>query len=570
MFEINFSRAVLAVACAAALPVLAQTGTFSTLTYNVAGLLEPISSGSPAANTPLISCKIKPYTLVNVQEDFNYHAALYDSCDDHPYRSATSGGMGVGSGLNTLSRLPYLDWQRANWSDCNGVDCLTPKGWTHARVRLAEGVYLSLYDLHTQAQVTDADLTARRKNILQLAAAIEAESPADAVIVMGDTNTRYTRSGDNMEELLKRGFTDVWVQKIRGGVVPAKGAALTSCTNTTSADCEIVDKVLFRGNPHITLEALSYLVDSAGFVDANGAALSDHPPVNVNWRYTTASRYKLSDPSGGPHGVAFNDAGVLPFDAPIRRLALRSGDRIDRMEATLSNGAVLSHGGTGGSEASLTLGSNETLSTATLCTGTTNGHTRVFYARFATSAGRTLSGGTTTASCATYTAPSGWHIAGFHGRSAEELDRLGMVYAPTPVNAAPAASYKQIVNRQSGQCLDITNIQMAPGTKIQQWSCNGGDWQKWHYDAPTGLVRSQRDPRYCLDNSGSFADGSRLQIWTCNGNANQRFTVDEGRGMIMMRTYATQVLDAVGTVSGASVITYTDWGGANQRWLLVP
>jgi hypothetical protein len=66
-------------------------------------------------NTPIISCLIRDYDVVQVQEDFNYHAALYDSCDDHTYRSATSGGMGFGSGLNTLSNFPYMDWGRITW-----------------------------------------------------------------------------------------------------------------------------------------------------------------------------------------------------------------------------------------------------------------------------------------------------------------------------------------------------------------------------------------------------------------------------------------------------------------------
>ena len=70
------------------------TGAFTTLSYNIAGLLEPFSGGDPAVNTPIISCLIRPHTLVQVQEDFNYHAALYDSCDDHLFRSPTSGGMG--------------------------------------------------------------------------------------------------------------------------------------------------------------------------------------------------------------------------------------------------------------------------------------------------------------------------------------------------------------------------------------------------------------------------------------------------------------------------------------------
>jgi len=49
-------------------------------------------SDRPAA-TRLISCYVSQFDIVNVQEDFNYHAALYDSCNDHPFRSPTSGGV---------------------------------------------------------------------------------------------------------------------------------------------------------------------------------------------------------------------------------------------------------------------------------------------------------------------------------------------------------------------------------------------------------------------------------------------------------------------------------------------
>jgi hypothetical protein len=37
-------------------------------------------------------------------------------------------------------------------------------------------------------------------------------------------------------------------------------------------------------------------------------------------------------------------------------------------------------------------------------------------------------GGTPTGDCTTYTAPSGWQIAGFHGRAGNELDKVGVIY----------------------------------------------------------------------------------------------------------------------------------------------
>lgn len=86
-------------------------------------------------------------------QDFNYHDYIY-STDYHPYRTATSGGAGIGSGLNTLSNFPWVDFSRESWDDCSndsGSDCLTPKGFTFMRVLVSEGVYVDFYNLHADA-----------------------------------------------------------------------------------------------------------------------------------------------------------------------------------------------------------------------------------------------------------------------------------------------------------------------------------------------------------------------------------------------------------------------------------
>jgi hypothetical protein len=44
-------------------------------------------------------------------KDFNYHATLYAN-DNHTFRTATSGGVPFGSGLNTLSNFDWLDFTR--------------------------------------------------------------------------------------------------------------------------------------------------------------------------------------------------------------------------------------------------------------------------------------------------------------------------------------------------------------------------------------------------------------------------------------------------------------------------
>lgn len=425
------ATAGLAVATAA--PASADAGgEFSVLTYNVAGLPDILSGSEPSKNTPLISPRLAPYDVVHVQEDFNYHDALYAG-DAHPYRTSTSGIAGIGSGLNTLSNLPYDtgDFERVTWDDCyiGTGDCLTPKGFTFMRVRLAEGTYVDFYNLHADAGSTSSDIAARGANLDQLTAFIQSHSAGNAVVVMGDTNTRYTRSGERIREFAAaNGLTDAWVRLVRGGTPPAVGGPVPTCDAATLNNCEVVDKVLFRGSKLVTLTATRYNNDHAAFLDDAGNMLSDHDPITVGFDWARNPDFQFSEQFGGPHGDYYNDIGKVPAGARATRLTMRSGSRVDQVGLTLSDGTTLAHGGGGGTASSLTLGDGEYVTSAHLCQGRRNGHTRIFYARFTTNLGTTLAGGSTTSDCVTRTAPSGWQIAGFHGRSGAELDKVGFIY----------------------------------------------------------------------------------------------------------------------------------------------
>ncbi|MFG2130016.1 jacalin-like lectin [Streptomyces sp. NPDC048751] len=425
------ATATSATAAPAQAAAAAASGTFNVLTYNVAGLPEGLSSGHPATNTPLISPRLAPYDIVNVQEDFNYHAALYAG-DNHPYRTATSGGVPFGDGLNTLSDLPFDDFERVKWKKCTGTNCLTPKGFTLARVRLAEGVFVDLYNVHTNADDTDDALAARRANVEQLSDFIQANSAGNAVIVMGDTNTRYTRSGDNIRTLVdENGLTDAWVKLAKGGTPPAQGSDALVCPTTAPTNgCEVVDKVLYRGSKVLSLTATRYNNEWASFLDSAGGNLSDHFPHTTAFSYTVNPSLRASDFFGGPHGTAFTDADELPTAVSPRTLTLRGGSRLDAVSLTLDGGTTLLHGGTGGTATSLTLATGEHLTSVKLTQGQKDGRTRLFSATFSTDKGRTLSSGTVTSDAKTFTAPSGWQIAGFTGREGDEVDKLGVLYTP--------------------------------------------------------------------------------------------------------------------------------------------
>ena len=316
------ASAAIAVLVPAGAASAADSGTLSVLSYNIAGLPEGLSSApSPRGpSTTLIGQRLGPYEIVHVQEDFNYHANLYAS-DTHAYRTPTSGGAAFGSGLNTLSSLPYDvdDFERVRWNSCqfDSGDCLTPKGFTFMRVRLSEGVYVDFYNVHTNAGTNAGDQSSRASNLSQLTAFISSHSAGNAVVVMGDTNTRYTRAADTISGFVAdNGLTDAWVKLQRGGTPPAAGsdALLCDAAAITNA-CEVVDKVLYRGSALVTLNATYFNNEHTAFLDSTGAMLSDHFPINVRFSWARNAGYQFSDQYGGPHGTYFNDIGSVPAGA---------------------------------------------------------------------------------------------------------------------------------------------------------------------------------------------------------------------------------------------------------------
>lgn len=118
-----------------------RTGSFTALTYNVAGLPEALSGSEPATNSPLISPLLDAYDVVLLQENWQdhlheqreaglvgdevpptmyHHLVVRDA--DHAYRSvpkphpygvapdrAPTGPPTISDGLNRLSRFPFDD-----------------------------------------------------------------------------------------------------------------------------------------------------------------------------------------------------------------------------------------------------------------------------------------------------------------------------------------------------------------------------------------------------------------------------------------------------------------------------
>lgn len=266
-----------------ALPV-ATYGEMNILTYNIAGLPELLSSAKTPreSSIQMIGKRINCFDLVNVQEDFNYNKFLYAD-NKHPYRTANIGGVPFGDGLSTLSKYPISRLERVAWKDCNGADCLTPKGFSYARVQLAVGVFLDVYNVHATAQDDFKATIARKHNLQQLATFIKAHSEGQPILLMGDFNAHYSFEREWIKDFQEHvGVVDSWVLLQNKGEFPGVVSDFRAKNALSVSDqCESIDKIYFRSSEHMLLTPSTYKIERSLFENELGEQLSDHCAVSL-------------------------------------------------------------------------------------------------------------------------------------------------------------------------------------------------------------------------------------------------------------------------------------------------
>jgi hypothetical protein len=255
-----------------------RRGSFTALTYNVAGIPQLFSGRTPRRNNPLVGPLLDRYDLVLVQEDFMYHRAL-EAGVTLAYRSpphpVSPSLVTLGDGLSQFARFPMEAFERVRWRVCSGLlsgasDCAARKGYTYFRLVLDEGVDIDVYNLHLDAGWGRGDWDARGQQVTQLITEVGRRSAGRPVIIGGDTNLRWTGTDPESLERL---------------VVELE---LTDACHALNCRRERVDRLLFRGSAELELSARAYFIPDE-FVDARGNALSDHHPVAVTfaWEHTS-------------------------------------------------------------------------------------------------------------------------------------------------------------------------------------------------------------------------------------------------------------------------------------------
>ena len=289
--------------------------TFNATALNVDGLpnsilgIEINPDGKEAAGATEL-CGIlanSGWDIVGFSEDFNFHSELVAAPASTYYDFGAHGGsvLGLsnstdGLGFACAKRFTMAGGTKVKWNDHygetdHGADGLITKGFRVYTVTFATDVAVDVYVLHMDAEDSAEDIAARKKQLTQLATYIKNNHNNRPVIILGDTNCRYTR------DELKTAFVDVinadsrleikdaWVELIWGGTYPTYGSGAMMTHEYGMQKGEIVDKVFYINTTasasNLKLKANSYLHDES-------VTTSDHKPVVVN--------FTLTDPNGTP------------------------------------------------------------------------------------------------------------------------------------------------------------------------------------------------------------------------------------------------------------------------------
>lgn len=335
--------------------LIGTTGSFNMINFNVAGLPIPSSEtedGRDAyADTLQIGTKLNAmnYDIVAIQEDFNYDIYLRELMTNYANRpdwlgnigerhqTVHTGGAPLGDGLNIFSKFSLFNEYRVRWEESSGVldngsDALANKGILVTTIKLAEGHYVDIYDIHADAYGDTASVNARKAQFTQLANYIKKHSVYDettgtydhAVIVMGDFNSSICnedKTGDPylISKLLEPAhLNDAWAVKQISEITedPADYSAYYTYAketdlsySETQGHYDSVERICYADGNGVDLTC-----DSFGYLqiteDLTNRPLSDHCAAEASFTYKIVEKVQDSSNSHDKENVK-QDKGLL-------------------------------------------------------------------------------------------------------------------------------------------------------------------------------------------------------------------------------------------------------------------
>jgi endonuclease/exonuclease/phosphatase family metal-dependent hydrolase len=277
---------------------MSHAESFSLLTYNIRGLPPVLTDDGRDEQVSRIAESVTEYDVVLLQEVFGYDDLVHQAANPRqlfhgpeprlamadlpvfllgyvPCRLSRFCELPTSAGLAVLVFDDAIDGTllvSRPYSSCNGYlgsasDCLARKGFLGVSLRVG-GMEVHVYNTHLDAGRSAADRDVRRRQLAEMARSINRLSRHVPVIVAGDFNLRRADGGDmDLRDafLESTGLTDTGVLE----------------TEPCAFGCKGVDAIFYRGTGMAVRHAPAGL--APGFVDACGEALSDHPPLRIEF-----------------------------------------------------------------------------------------------------------------------------------------------------------------------------------------------------------------------------------------------------------------------------------------------
>lgn len=250
------------------------SGEVRVLSYNVHGFPSAITGDDTTARLTTLAPLLNDFDVVGLQEVWDPEEAIapLDAAVElelvAEWTEPVDESRVYGTGLRAYATGAAAEAAGAWYSTCYGTvdhanDCLASKGWVRARLTLAEGVSLDVWNTHLEAGNDPLDDEARAAQVEELLAAIHDTSGDTAMVLTGDFNLASDDPEDVplLDAITASGLSDACL--------------LVDCPEPTR-----IDHVYVRDGADVSLDVSAWEID-ARFVDAQGNPLSDHDPVAV-------------------------------------------------------------------------------------------------------------------------------------------------------------------------------------------------------------------------------------------------------------------------------------------------
>jgi hypothetical protein len=150
---------------------------------------------------------------------------------------------------------------------------------------------------------------------------------------------------------------------------------------------------------------------------------------------------------------------------------------------------------------------------------------------------------------------------------------MSMSWSPeVPIDTAAgtitgtSATYETLTARHSAKCADVPGQSLLTGVALSQYTCNGGNNQKfWFKSVGSGYYELMtRHSSLCLTENATGVTQEN-----CATATTQQWSVTASGSYVLLKSRASgECLDVNGasTANSAALITYTCNGGTNQQW----